>query len=91
MIGRSDYEEQKERKLFILKRIKDEKRRIKAAEYRYKKVIADNKEKRPLIKKPNEGLRLTMSEVSALRNLRYHEEALTSLLNEVKELGMILE
>jgi hypothetical protein len=76
-------------KEFVKNRIKDGRKKLSAAKSRYKKAMTDVKEKhREGNLKPGEGLRLTMSEVSATRNLQYHESTLAKLLEEAKNLGI---
>jgi len=70
----------------VKEQIKRERRLLSAAKSRLKKVIADNLERRTKGNlKKNEGLRLTMSEISAEKNVKYHENALAELLKEVAE------
>jgi hypothetical protein len=85
-------ESSKQHKEFVKNRIKEERRRLSAAKSRYKKLVEDNKEKRAEGKlKPNEGMRLTMSELNADKNVKYHENSLAQLLDEAKQLGIDTE
>jgi hypothetical protein len=51
--------------------------------------MADIREKRSEGNlKPSEGRKLSMSEISAIRNVKYHEDSLAQLLDEAKRLGI---
>jgi hypothetical protein len=85
----NDPELSQNHKEFVESRMKDERRKLSAAKSRYKKLMADIQDKRSEGNlKPGEGLRLTMSEASAIRNVKYHEEALANIISEAKSLGI---
>jgi len=67
----------------VEKQIKRERRLLSAAKSRYKRLVADNKERfeKGNLKK-NEGMKMNRSEMSAEQNIKHHEKELAQLLEE---------
>jgi hypothetical protein len=73
----------------VKNRIKETRRKLSAAKSRYKKLMADIREKLGEENlKPSAARQLSISEVSAIKNVKYHEDCLAHLLDETKRLGI---